>query len=899
MILRGWHVDGFGVWRDHRVEDLAAGLNVLLGPNEIGKSTLHAFVRCVLYGFPDGRSREPAHEPVHGGDHGGRLFLETEEGPLVVERTARNRRAPAILDGAGRRLEPGRLAALLRGADREVFRHVFAFGLAEMAALDALDPERIGQHVFDAGLEGAGRSVTAALEELRARREAELRPRSGRIRELARALKEARAALAEAVERARAHGALLDAEAEAERAGARVEAERRAAEERLRRSELLLRLWPVEARRREAMRACEAEGIDPDAQGDLAARLADLLAARAVRDERAERAAALRRRLAGEEAALREAIAALGPGWSEERLRALDRSAERRARLATHRRSIEQAEHELAAAAAERDRCAREEAQLRAEHDERAARLADAPEVLAAREALRDRRAALGELRAGLAAREEALRRAGRGPSRPAGWSGAAAAAFLLVAVGAFALGAPAAGAVALAAVAAALLLALLLRGGAGEASAAALRDAEARIERARVRLELPAPVTVGDAEVCAVALDEAQRALDARARLEEELDRLRARIAGAAAAKRIADAAVAAAEAEIARRRAAWREEAADLGVDRIDEAIERLLHADRLVERADDLAAQRAERAALEAQVARWDEAAAALAAEAGLGGPTEAALARLAARVDRARALREATAQIEEQLGADERAAALRAELERGERGAWEAARAEAEAAIGRLEAEARGARDRLAEARRARRELEASADVPERAARVARLESELAAAVRRWREAALLERILLETLDRFQRERQPEVFRHASAAFERISLGRWREVRQPLGATGVEVVGRDGRAVEAARLSRGAVDQLYVSVRLGLVRAFADQGLRLPLLLDDVFVNFDPVRAEAAAEVIAGFAASHQVLLFTCHPSTAERMRRADPACRVVDLGAPARAAAGVA
>lgn len=40
--------------------------------------------------------------------------------------------------------------------------------------------------------------------------------------------------------------------------------------------------------------------------------------------------------------------------------------------------------------------------------------------------------------------------------------------------------------------------------------------------------------------------------------------------------------------------------------------------------------------------------------------------------------------------------------------------------------------------------------------------------------------------------------------------------------------------------------------------------------VPLVLDDVLVNFDTVRAESAARVLRDFAAlGHQVIMFTCH------------------------------
>jgi hypothetical protein len=47
------------------------------------------------------------------------------------------------------------------------------------------------------------------------------------------------------------------------------------------------------------------------------------------------------------------------------------------------------------------------------------------------------------------------------------------------------------------------------------------------------------------------------------------------------------------------------------------------------------------------------------------------------------------------------------------------------------------------------------------------------------------------------------------------------------------------------------------------------------VRLPLVLDDVLVNFDSQRAKAAAMVLRDFAATgHQLLVFTCHEHVAK-------------------------
>jgi len=894
VILRGWHIDGFGQWRDHRIDDLAPGLNVLHGPNEIGKTTLHAFVRGVLFGFPDRRSRDPLYLPIHGGEHGGRLLLDTAEGRVSVGRWSRNRRVVVVENEAGERLDAGWLDRRLRGVDGALFRSVFAFGLEELSGLDALGAEEVGLRIFDAGLEGAGRSVAAVVEELQKRREAEHRSRGGRIRELAREVLAARTELNGAIAAARGHRALAAAEAEAAALLEARRAELEAARGELQRWEILLSLWPVELRRRAALR--EAAGIGLEEAAALEARLVTLRAEQELQHDRRRRIEALRRAAAAERAAAREALAALGPGWTEERLLALDRSAERRASFARHRAAIDAATRAVEAASAERERCAAEVARL---EGERAALEEGAVGEVPRAEELRVRRGALAELRAAFAAREDLLRQAVTGAPAPASGAAVGGVLFLVAAVALAMAGAWGAAAVAVVAALAALGLWGMNRRAAaaahGSSGAAALEEASRRVERAAAACGVQPPITAAVIEGVAIDLDAAERAFHLREELLRQIEAIRTRCAGARAGLRRAEESEAAAVAARERALAAWAEAAADLGGERtVEEALELLRQVDGIVARSSAAARAEEELAAVEAAAARWEEAAATLLAAAGIEGAIPQGLELLEGRLARARAAQAAAAQLDEQLGVDERGAQLRAELERGERGHWEEAAAEVRERIAALEAEVDAALERLTLRRREREELERSADVPAKAAALASREEELAAAVRRYREAALLEKVLLQALERFQQERQPEVLRHASDAFARITAGRWVAVRQPVGVKEVEVIDADGRAVAAGALSRGAVEQLYLSVRLGLVAAFADRGLRLPLLLDDVCVNFDPARADATAAVIADFAREHQVLLFTCHPQTVERMVAAAPECRVVALE-PARGA----
>lgn len=57
-----------------------------------------------------------------------------------------------------------------------------------------------------------------------------------------------------------------------------------------------------------------------------------------------------------------------------------------------------------------------------------------------------------------------------------------------------------------------------------------------------------------------------------------------------------------------------------------------------------------------------------------------------------------------------------------------------------------------------------------------------------------------------------------------------------------------------------------------VEKSLIREFGRRAEHLPVIMDDILVNFDPERAPAAAQTILDLAESCQILFFTCHPET---------------------------
>ena len=144
---------------------------------------------------------------------------------------------------------------------------------------------------------------------------------------------------------------------------------------------------------------------------------------------------------------------------------------------------------------------------------------------------------------------------------------------------------------------------------------------------------------------------------------------------------------------------------------------------------------------------------------------------------------------------------------------------------------------------------------------------------------WARLTLAQNLLEEARRKFERERQPGVVRHAEKFFTQITDGRYRQVYAPLGEQTITVTDADGQTKQPSELSRGTREQLFLSLRFGLIRELGQRTEPLPVVVDEVLVNFDPERALRAAFAFTELSHTNQVLVFTCHPTVVELFRDA--------------------
>jgi len=195
---------------------------------------------------------------------------------------------------------------------------------------------------------------------------------------------------------------------------------------------------------------------------------------------------------------------------------------------------------------------------------------------------------------------------------------------------------------------------------------------------------------------------------------------------------------------------------------------------------------------------------------------------------------------------------------------------------------------GQRQELGQLEERLRQLEQAEDLSRLLYEEQVLKNQLADYAWKWAAYRLTHKLLALARARYERERQPAVLKAATAYFHTITGGRYTRVWAPLGEKALYVTREDGKVLSPAELSRGTAEQLYLALRFGLIDEYSRRAPSLPLVLDDVVVNFDPERLASTLQVIGQVAQKHQVLFFTCHPHVVEEVKEHIPGARIEKL-----------
>lgn len=138
----------------------------------------------------------------------------------------------------------------------------------------------------------------------------------------------------------------------------------------------------------------------------------------------------------------------------------------------------------------------------------------------------------------------------------------------------------------------------------------------------------------------------------------------------------------------------------------------------------------------------------------------------------------------------------------------------------------------------------------------------------------------QRLLERAMQRYRQQRQPGIVRAAQAYLEELTAGRYGRLQTDLLDSSrklgeISIVPPAGQPREARYFSRGAREQVYLALRLALADELS-RDERLPLVLDDVLVNFDRARFESTTEMLARLGGGRQILFLTCHQAARDAL-----------------------
>lgn len=151
MRLLELHIDGFGKFHDRTIS-FNNGINIIYGKNEAGKSTLHTFIRGMLFGIERGRGRAAKndlytkYEPwENSGTYEGWLRLEKDGTIYRIERRFRKENKSLKIINETKGLEedatPAFVSSLLDGLTETMYNNTISIGQLKSATEDGMVTE--------------------------------------------------------------------------------------------------------------------------------------------------------------------------------------------------------------------------------------------------------------------------------------------------------------------------------------------------------------------------------------------------------------------------------------------------------------------------------------------------------------------------------------------------------------------------------------------------------------------------------------------------------------------------------------------------------------------------------------------------------------------------------------
>lgn len=131
-------------------------------------------------------------------------------------------------------------------------------------------------------------------------------------------------------------------------------------------------------------------------------------------------------------------------------------------------------------------------------------------------------------------------------------------------------------------------------------------------------------------------------------------------------------------------------------------------------------------------------------------------------------------------------------------------------------------------------------------------------------------------LMESFKEIQKSFGPLLNHQVSKVFRAITEDKYSEIKVSEDYTLTLRDKEENLLFQADYLSSGTFDQIYLSLRLGLIHLIFGEKL-VPIILDDAFVQYDDLRLKKVLEFLVELSKHKQIILFTCQKREVEILK----------------------
>lgn len=180
---------GFGKWSDTSF-DLNKKLKFIYGNNEAGKTTLKSFITSILFGFATKRNPFAQYHPKDGSKYGGYLKVDTVDGEFVIERIDGSHGGKLKITNVktGQIWPESFLEKWLGPVTLRIFNEIYCFDQDSLHQIGLLKPDELEKSLLSVGTSGSQKVFE--IQEKFQKKADELYKPSGRVPILNKLLKQ-------------------------------------------------------------------------------------------------------------------------------------------------------------------------------------------------------------------------------------------------------------------------------------------------------------------------------------------------------------------------------------------------------------------------------------------------------------------------------------------------------------------------------------------------------------------------------------------------------------------------------------------------------------------------------------------------------------------------------------